>query len=562
MPINKGAGSLFVRVFNETGTMVIDRVTRLSYVHSDSAEDYSAITIETNDLNLPDHPDLQEHKKIIVVWGYLQGASRSQKLYIWDIKATYNTNGLRLELVCYCKLAYLKMNSRKDVYNGLDLPEMGKQIADQYNLNYSEEGFEQQEDTSGSNFILPDGTEVTKEKEDEPKVYTINYNDKENTQLDWKGQKVTSARDATALPLKAYSFKKYDGGFATAGDSDFKHLEKVAAAEPGQGIVIDGHDDELIIRKRNFYQVPYKVYTFKAEPGHLLAFVPGTKTSTKGKGGVTTTVEGWDEGSKEFIYGKVDASHNPAPKLGDVVELSIEEIVRKNIYDQRFNPNFNQLSVQGFFTEEQEGWGERTINEETGLPSNTPSENPTYKKTLTEKISSTKTTWAHVVMRGTRQGQLSFQQEKYKVASDATGRIELNGFVPITATELVRSPETTKEDIAGQAINRQGEKSLELYEASADIMGDPDLVSAKMVTILGVSEKYSGNYYIAAVTHEVVPESGYICYLRLLKNAVSRTSGDSNNKIDAYAIGGDKNISPGIPNDGTSELLSIPLRED
>ncbi len=558
MPIGKGAGSLFIRVFNEQGTVAFDRVSRLTYVHSDSAEDYSSITIETNDLNLPDHPDLQEHKKLIITWGYLQGATRSQKVYIWDVHASFDTNGLRLELICYCKLAYLKMSSRKNVYNGMTLPEMGEQIASEYNMNFEMEGFDDTEDIAAGKLSE---TPTDPNRKEEPRLFYQNYNQPQQSTLDFKGQKLIQARDATALPMTAYSFKRYDGGFTTGNDSDLKTLEKVAEVEPTTGITIDGHDDDLIIRKRNFSQQAYKVYTFKAESGHLLTFNPGTKTATKGKGGITTTIEGWDEENKEFVNGVVDASHNPQTKLGEVVELPTEEIVRKNIYDQRYNPSFNQMSVQGFFTEEQDGWGERTLG---GTEENPVvlQPNPTYKKTLVEKIDTTKTTWAHVVMRGTRQGQLDFQKQKYKVAADVTGRVELNGFVPVTATELIQSTETTKEDIAGQGVNRQAAKQAELYEASADIMGDPDLESAKVITILGVSEKYSGNYYIASVTHELVPESGYICYLRLLKNALNKTKGDSNNKIDINAIGGTKNVTPGIPNDGTSELLKIGLRED
>src|SRR5690606_40785037 len=64
---------------------------------------------------------------------------------------------------------------------------------------------------------------------------------------------------------------------------------------------------------------------------------------------------------------------------------------------------------------------------------------------------------------------------------------------------------------------RQSEKELDLNESQCEIVGDPTLIVGKVITIMGVGRRFSGNYYIFHVQHEIVPETGYKCYLRLYR---------------------------------------------
>jgi len=529
--MDNGYGSVFVRVFNATGSVVFDTVTRLTYKHSDKADDYSTIVIESGDISIMDSPDLQEHKALILVWGYLNGKTRTHKVYIWDIKPTFGALGLRLEIVAYCKAAYLKLTSSKDVYNGQGMDDIAQEIAQAYGLEYQEEGLLQPASETNDPVV--------------PKIETDVTGIKTESVLNLKTNLITQARDNTAYVK--YNFKKYDGGVPQAGASDKKLLDKLAEDEPTYNLVVDGHDDLLIIRRRDLYQKAYKSYTYKSEPGFLLEFTPATKNSNNQKG-ISNTVQGWIDEDKEFVEGEVNSSHSGAGALGDMVEMSTEEIIRRKLYKESSNPVGQNTTINGFFNETYEG------QDENG--------NPIYKRVLVEKLDSTKTSWAHITKRGTRASQLDLQRNSITAAIDNTGRVELNGFIPVTAKEVVQTIEDNKEDIAGAGVNRQSKAQLELTEASAEILGDPDLESAKVITILNVSKRYSGNYYISCVTHEVVPESGYLCYLDLMRNALTKTGDEGPNKIDVRTLGIDTNLSPGIPNDGTRELLTInPIKD-
>lgn len=529
--MNQGAGAVFARVFNATGTIVLDKVTRLSYNHSDNAEDYSSITIETEDLTLPDHPDLQEHKKIVLVWGYMGGKTRTQRIYIWDVKVAYDSNSaLRMEIIGYPKAAYLKLNARKKVYNNQSLADIMGGIAEENGLNYKEEGFSLE----------------NSEKKDSEGLSAVTFGGAQVSLLNLKEQRITVARDNTAY--NRYSFRKYEAGIVQDGSSDSKLLKKLAVNEPTDNVTIEAHDDDLILRKRNLRQKPYKSYIFKAEPGYLLSFSPGSKHSETQKEAVSNSVQGWVEQDKEFVEGEIDTTHSGSPVMGDLVELTAESILRKKIYKDIESPLDQRKSVSGLLYENYEG------QDGNG--------NPFKRLTKSDKLDTTKAAWLHITKRGTRPSQLDLTNRQVSSALDATGRIETRGVVIINPQEVITSIEDAKEQIAGNGINRQSHKELELYSATAEILGDTELESSKIIYISGIALKYTGNYYIQSVNHEVVPDRGYICYLNLLRNALTKNGNEVGNKVDASAVDIDKNTQVAIPDDGTRELFQISKIKD
>jgi phage protein D len=55
---------------------------------------------------------------------------------------------------------------------------------------------------------------------------------------------------------------------------------------------------------------------------------------------------------------------------------------------------------------------------------------------------------------------------------------------------------------------------------SAETMGLPDLRSGKIVTLLGVGDRYEGEYKITDATHSI-SESGYSTSINVQRNATS-----------------------------------------
>lgn len=526
MALTEGYAAPVARVFNESGLEVFERVTSFRYSHSEKVEDSSRIVIETNDIFIVDHPDLQEGKVLKVVFGYLGGKIfRAHKVWIWDLSVTFNDQGVRLEIIAFCKAAYMKLNSSKDVHDGTSLESLAESLAEVYGLNLKKDGLEGEQ----------------KEGLDE-----IQSGLPRRDILDAQGPdlRIRHAIDNTSY-VKRYVFKNYES-VPQANKSDGKLLEELAAIEPNDNILIDNRDDELIIKKRNLLQKPYKSYKYKSEPNYLLEFIPAIKNTHKRKESVSNSISGWDEELGEFFQGMVSSSHSSNGVLGDEVELTLEEQLIRKVSKDIDNPFDQGKSIDGLFHEEYAG------EDEDGKPF--------FKKVFTNKLDSTNQFFLHITKAGTRPSQFDANRSQMSAALDATGRITTRSIIPLNPKEYLPLVENTVKDAAGAGVNRQSKKALEINECTAIVVGDPELQSGRIITILGVGKKYSGNYYIVSAEHDI-SQQGYFVRLVLFKNGSNKVVEDSS-KVGTNDLGLISNKQVALPFDGTSELLQVPIIKD
>lgn len=530
MGMEQGYGAPVVRIFSEDGKEVFERVTNFSYMHTEKVEDASRFTIETPDESIVDNPYLQEGKAVKVVFGYMGGTSfRAHKLYIWDISPSFSESGVRLEIIGYCKAAYMKLNSSKDVHNDTSLDELLENMAESYGIGTKKENLDGQ-------------------TQEDSLYNSIEVGEKRQNIFDLDNNQVLHARDNTAM-VKKYVFKKL-GTVPQANRSDAKLLEQLTDQEPVDGLVLEGRDDDLIIKRRNLFQKPFKSYKWKAEPGYLLEFSPALKNSNKQKEATSNTVAGWDEELGEYFQGNVSHSQSGAGLLGDVVQLTTEEKTIKDLENGIQNPLDQSKTVDGLATMEYDGV------DENGKPQ--------YKLKAAVKLDSTQKFFAHITKAGTRPSTLDLDTYQMSSAIDRAGRITTRGFIPVDPKEYLPVLADNAKDAAGQGVNRQSKKEMELQEGNATIIGDPEMRSGKIISILGVGKKYSGNYYVISCEHEITPVNGYRCRLVIAKNAKNRLGLDEAdyNTVDGDDIGANKNKVIGLPNDGTSDLFEVPLKSD
>ena len=546
--IDKGYGSIFVRVFNEAGTEVYDRVTSLYYTHSEKVDDSSRIIIETTDVSIVDNPNLQEGKVLKVVFGYVGEKPRSHTVWIWDIIPNFTPEGIRMEIVGYCKAAYMSLNSSKDVYSDMTLDEMVEEMASQYNIKKELANL------------------------DKSNIQRITTGEKTLSKLDVSGPNAftTVARDNTAYVID-YTFKRYQS-LPQGNKSDTKMINETAKNEPIDNLVVEGRDDRLIIKRRNLVQEPFKSYRYKGEPGHLLEFTPASHNRTKRKTSVATTVSTWDEENKEYKQTTVSAKESGAPIMGDEVEWSGEsqfiESLKKN--KNPLDRPISAVSSVQFYDYSQK--------DERG--------NPITRKLTEETLEATKRNYAILARQGylASQGRLpagaghAFVYVERQGANtnvltieglkatanaplDTTGRIRTREMIILSPSETLHLMEPKHGDAVGAATNRQANKLAEATECNAIMLGDPDLESGKIISILGVGKKYSGNYYIVAVNHELTP-NGYTCNCTIFKTGKNKLVDKDTNMVDANTLGLTKNKEVSLPNDGTSELSKVPIRKD
>lgn len=532
-----GQATVLIRIFNSKGDLVVEGATRFSYVFSERVDDASFITIETDNKDLVDHTDLQETKQLQLVWGYM-GDTVFQKriVYIWDLKVDYNEQNIRIELECYCKAAFMRLNSSKDLFKVANVDELTEQYAKAYGLDYSTEN------------VKPD-------EERKPADYYENkqLGGKSPNILDLKTSSSQAARDNTSYIVNI-PLKKHDDGIAQANRSDRKTLDETVKMEPIDNLFVDSRDDMLILKRRDFNQKPYKIFTWRGEPGNVLNFTPAAKNADNHKEAVANTVNGWVEEDKEYLQGQVTRSQSGAGVLGDVIELSLEEKVfakaSKIVQEREGNPLDRPLGVDGLAQKQLDG------KDDNG--------NPIYRFKVTEKLDSTQKVMVMWHKRGVQPSKLVLDPKHsfYSAAIDETGRIETKGVTLLDPKEYLPTVESNPKDVGGAGINRQSDKELDLRETNLRVLGDVTLVAGKVITMQGVGRRHTGNYYIYHVQHEVTPEGGYQCYCKLYRTGNTLIGDEPNQFMDATLKDLQRNLQTPNQEDGSQQLIEVPISYD
>ena len=466
--INEGYGSPFVLIFNfEDKEITPHKITRFRYVHSEKADDASNIVIESLDPNLLDNPDFQENKQLKIQWGYIGGkVSKKRTVYIFDSKGALDESGVRLELDCYDKLAYLKLTSNKTVHKDTNLRDLAKKIAEKNGMVYNE---------------------VKNEF-----AYNTDRNSASISILQ-ENNLFTTATESTATQFKQYV------SIPQANKSDAKLLQDIANKEAGGPYIVEGRDDELIIRKRNFNKEPIRIYKYKDEPGYLLKFTPETKNKSHRAGAANVQASGWNPEMKSFILGDIGQVHDNDGEESEVGEDTQRTIEDRNNRGENFRDN--------------ETNNEDYLNESyKPLPNNGAMKEPEGK----EGLAASGKKWSRYEI-STESLSIQKSDGNYTTATESTAVLLNRGGIIPDLNESHDTTGQTEAEISAEAINRRRNAELEKNPANATMVGDTDLESGQIITILNVSNKNSGNYYITQVSHNIDPSGGYISDCQLVK---------------------------------------------
>lgn len=109
-------------------------------------------------------------------------------------------------------------------------------------------------------------------------------------------------------------------------------------------------------------------------------------------------------------------------------------------------------------------------------------------------------------------GEIAFKEQE-------TGKIQPN-------FETSSSPNETPSQPVGKSAAESAFKEAEMnqVEATAVLIGQPQLKAKQNVAIYGVGKKFSGVYYCESIRHSI-DGSGYSCELKLRKNALGKGAG-------------------------------------
>ena len=574
------------------------QVTNFSYKYAEEEDDVAQIEFQTSDRTIADRLYFQEGLPLKVVWGYLGGpVSPSRLVYIRDIK--YEASEvIKLSLTCTDKAAILKDNYAQTIWKATSgLPEdeftvmhVLVQMAIKYGLKFR---------VFGQNFDF--SSLVSQAPGVNPKFqYSSGPNilHKANFLGEFKFPNMSQAEQEkfSVLLNGLIAYKLYP----QANKSDWLFLVEMLKKQPGGPWTISGRDNTLNIGQRNLTKPSIRSYTFGENGGDLLSFELDAKGILTDSQTDYVGVSHFDPENKEYTFaGQRDENtqedktngwlSNIFSKVGSTVNLeNLKDAGYLNVSTQlaawlfkvslskRLGFAFKGFSfLQSFLavagvklllaevTEDTNlKVGDAVSNDgiegfkETVIP---PGSSRIYEKTITLASGAT-IIKVITVSRETPQqpfyitnitfkgDPISTQRNAELLAKLRNGKIDFSKLPSwerdVLAPLMIHSREDSALAAKAQAENLKKENDLEKIKVSIKLVGNPALTDTQILSIKGVSNKYSGNYYIKECTH-TLDGSGYFTSAELNSNSQGKPDVVSGTSTDAAKLPGAINITIG-----------------
>lgn len=502
-----GYGSPFVKVFwlNSQEDKVEEinlPIDTFVYDADEESDDVIKLQLTSNDPNEADNKYWQEKEELRVLWGYIGGeVSVIRKIYIQEVKWDYDVNGVTLEISATEKANSMKFQSSVEIHEGITFPGLVSKMADRHKVKAFIETY---------NPEYGDGTELIydlKQKphenlehylkryhnEQHPGYYahrypqtkialdykislptTVNYN---NYKMDVPAYNVEAPNRFSKDELARFDqkFNNIINGINTqqfpatdviqGNKTDMGLLKSELAKQPGN-YVLDTRDDEIIIRRRNFNQLPYRAYKYRGDDGLMTKFTPMSKIKSKGSRASKTGFSGWNGLDKTNYKGGISGLDDPGPKLMEYQRILARD---KNLINQ--------------------GKGDLTLTPHNILKHR--SINIQNQRARIDNAGDFRVLNKADYSSVTVKNEADAIEAAFKHAEDEL----VNHMYDSSARNAV--------DSMNRAANARRNSALKMNPANATIVMDPNIMPGKLITILGASAKHSGNYYVTKAKHTI-----------------------------------------------------------
>lgn len=499
-----GFGSVFVRVYYQDKELT-HPIDKFKYTYDEQEPDECVFTVRSMDWSLPDLPEFQLKVELRVTWGYIGGQTKSRKVYIQDLKPSFEKDGLFFEITCTDKSIELRKSNSKKLHKKGDVIGLASALGKKHGIEtYIEYGPNNTASFQGFLNSLPQKPKPKKntrrgsgnifesavgsllgfpnqDQEFKRDAQKVQFDLQETTgfaqglsparlllsNYDEFVERVEGSRKVGKMPsqeffasnpyftemyLKSLKAKEQEGSDQTpqAGKTDHAVLREKLNGFDNEPYVLDSRDDELTIRKRNFNQTPFRKYTYQGEDGFLLTFNPVTKSRSRSSNNNAVQYSGWDPINKTFKSNRADASTSATEdSLSNYLTGDLDKIYVPQIF----------------------------MGRSLGTP--TPSDaTQTVKSLMIQRF----------------EGQSKEDFVKSVIGGRATSQI-------------------------AQGIRDNAE--LTMNPANALVVGDPNLEVGQVITFENVSKKFSGNYYSIKSIHTIDAGVPYLVNLELTRQGVN-----------------------------------------
>ena len=516
----KQPAAVFVRLYfkDQELSATVDRFT---YQNLEQQSDVCNLTLTFQSLkDIPTKEIFQDKAELKVVFGFMAQEYKTKKIYVRQKNWTYGKQ-IVVNLLCTDKASNMISTNTRAVHNNTDMIGIAKTFGDKHNLKVS---VELPQETSTEDFSKPDSSYPDYKPKIIPKppgpVKLQVYGDYQRVVVD-KSTYGSSIKDTNTIKHMDNQPDNYFLGVAfgwnhsyktlvdvdkvinknfspylsvaQGNDSDLSFLNRLGLNDPNGPTIPYTTDDELIIRKRNFKQTPYRSYEYKGDSGEVLSFSPQYKTYQKAGPANGVSYSGWDKSSKQFFNGSATA-------VNADVAAALNNYHREITFLKTLDPSADL--------------GSFLIKDNKLL----------YKEGQQQIVRRVRPDDLRLSTQGSDNTNVILQSQIMNTVNVQEGIDILQRTVDDALLESKNLTDPTISnpvDAFNQASNNQINATLKMNAAILEVQFDAGLEVGKLITMLGVDEEHLGNYYIIGCEDNVNHGMGAITKLTLVRDGTA-----------------------------------------
>lgn len=540
--LSAGYGTPLVWLFTPSGGILRDTdgiaitkyLEEFEYTYNEEEDDVCTLKFQLEKLDNLKLPYFKADAVIHLRWGYLIEdrkivKSPLRKVAVRDIEREFKQDGIHLTLECTDLVSYLKMfktQTIKHYAGGLTEADLALQAKmENHFLNWLKEVAKDNFNvtvTKNRNRIKLDKTGIAR---------AFEYDEKKKT--------YTLARDNARVYKEMYG--EFDVSKVIKGKSQSltaaiqDKLKLLTDANKGGPLIMDGTDDTIHIKNRDFNQPIFKAFTYYGGTGELLEFKSNTNTrkikedkavnsgiNPYTKKVETTTVETADNSKVEHmdfnsmafkswlestyanqVKTEEEDNSGAAPgSLPNIPMMTADDIALMGKHlNGTYTPKPNKQTVEAWLLEARKIFIHNL-------------ENPLNQKELGDL--------RYTVVRQTvKDPYMGDGKSKVMVTIPAKTILNTPEFMALNneVVSNVRAQIHKENVLTGYTIESVQRK----YEADAEIIGDPSMIKGKIIQINNVGPEDTGKWYITSASHKISMSKGYTCSLGLIRNPATIT---------------------------------------
>lgn len=545
--VTHGFGAPFIRFYHngEDITTKFKAIKDFKYSYDEENDDELVIRVNCEKREEPDEPWCQEGAELTASWGFIKGPTIvSRKVWIRDIKWEMGKDLLLATITCSEKGTTLKNSTEKSVYTGKTIVQIGADKANKHGLELEVDSFWDHVDLSSyKDGNLDDALKL--EYYEQRNRVRIGKISKKGGPLDadpgpqryMDRQKISPviqdnlARQTFPIPPGSPAFNMNDllakfkvhDSTPQGNRSDAQYLSDLARRDSNPHTLVETRDDKLIIRRRNFTQKPYRSYEYGGTSGELIQFNPESKKKRKEGGRNGMGFSGWDALNKTSFDGTADESSDPT--LAKYMPIyKYYKFLQDKGGGRLVIGRRKKLVTPTILTPD-------STNLTPGTSADENDNIKKWKEEIKRNAYSTKNYTGVTNPGNTGINRVGIGTSAYRINDYVK---DLGDFLDRAKAQKAQKVKDmynglglNPPDAYSHANNARADAELKSNPATAQVWGDPKIQPGILITIIGVSKKYSGNYYVTKATHSIDTNNGYITDIEMVRQGHNiQTEGD------------------------------------